>query len=177
MRPKLTRFIALAPAAGAALVTVGAYCDADAPTDTAQAPPHTPPPPADHLRRTCGQRGDPAGRTRRSRSNRGVEAMMRGVTAGASEQERAALSLAERYAASLALSLGGPDTAIGPLRMLVAAEASGRLLGRAGAPGRGGRGRERDTGHDRGRRKPARGRGLPGPLPGDVPKPWTDHGP
>ena len=82
----------------------------------------------------AGRHSDPAVRTLRSRSNRVVETMMRGVTAGASEQERAALSLAERYAASLALSLDVPDTAIGPLRMLVAAEASGRLLERHDDP-------------------------------------------
>ena len=47
MRPKLTRFIALALAAGAALVAVGCYADDEASTDTAQETSATTPAPAD----------------------------------------------------------------------------------------------------------------------------------
>ena len=62
------------------------------------------------------------------RPNRVVETLLRAVTAGASELERAALAAADRYAVSAASRLDLPAEALPPLRTLVAAAASERLL-------------------------------------------------
>jgi hypothetical protein len=61
------------------------------------------------------------------RPNRVVEVLVRAATAGASQGERAALALAQRYAVATALDLGVSMEATTPLRMLVAATAAGRL--------------------------------------------------
>ena len=61
------------------------------------------------------------------RPNRVVEVLVRAVTVGASEGERSALALAQRYAVSSALDLGLSMEATTPLRMLVAATAADRL--------------------------------------------------
>ena len=53
--------------------------------------------------------------------------LVNAATAGASEGERAALALAQRYAASVAPGLDVHGDAIAPLRMLVAATAAARL--------------------------------------------------
>jgi diguanylate cyclase (GGDEF)-like protein len=61
------------------------------------------------------------------RPQRLVEALVRAATAGASEGERAALLLAERYAVAAARRFGAPPEALGTLRMLVGATAASRL--------------------------------------------------
>ncbi len=61
------------------------------------------------------------------RPNRVVEVLVHAATVGASEGERAALAVAQRYAVSSALDLGMSMEATTPLRMLVAATAAGRL--------------------------------------------------
>ncbi len=66
-------------------------------------------------------------RMMRRRETRLIELILRAVSDGASEQERAAISLAERYALGVAERLRFPDEAVLALRMIVNAEGSQRL--------------------------------------------------
>ena len=66
-------------------------------------------------------------RTMRRRETRLIELILRAVSDGASEQERVAISLAERYALAVAERLRFPDEAVLALRMVVNAEGSLRL--------------------------------------------------
>ena len=63
----------------------------------------------------------------RARSSRVVETLVRAAAAGASDAEREALALAERYAAAVAHGRGASPEAVGLLRMLVASIAAERL--------------------------------------------------
>ena len=63
----------------------------------------------------------------RARSSRVVETLVRAAAAGASDAERGALALAERYAVAVAHGRGASAEALGPLRMLVASIAAERL--------------------------------------------------
>ena len=63
----------------------------------------------------------------RARSSRVVETLVRAAAAGASDAEREALALAERYAVAVAHGRGASPEAAGPLRMLVASIAVERL--------------------------------------------------
>jgi len=62
------------------------------------------------------------------RPNRVVETLLRAVTAGADEAERAALAVADRYAVSAAPSLDLAPETLPAVRVLIAAAASERLL-------------------------------------------------
>ena len=66
-------------------------------------------------------------RSLRGRPNRVVEAVLRALTSGATDREREAVSLAERYATTAALRRGVPSDTTPLLRMLVARSAAGRL--------------------------------------------------
>ena len=56
-----------------------------------------------------------------------AEAMIQATTAGASEEERAAAALADRYAVSVARSRGAREETIPLLRMIVAVMAADRI--------------------------------------------------